>query len=134
MTEPDGRSMSSRINGRKGGRPLTKKITVFISKEDIVSALRKGDIAEAIEKGLQKSFPEKKIYVQTVDRLEKAGVNYDPHTGVNNIVFIDDMPNKFNWQLRYFVTDFIVLTKGKKDFKFQMVVPTPQTLDGKEAV
>lgn len=119
----DKRAQTSKENGRKGGRPALNTFMVNIDKVDIEAAIKKDDLAEAIEKGFRKRFPNLKVYVQTTKRLERAGVNYDPYTGTNNLVMLNNCPIKFPWELRYFMGDFVTLTKGKKDFCFQIRIP-----------
>lgn len=127
----DKRSITSAQNGAQGGRPKRADTIMFtIKRVDIVASLKNDDLAFAIEKAFKRRFPKLSVYVQTRRRLEKENVNYDPYSGINNLVIINSVPFKFPWELRYFVGEFIALTKGKKDFSFPMRLPK-HILEGK---
>lgn len=122
----DRRSQTSAENGSKGGRPAgtnAKSMQFLIKKEDIKEAILKEDIALAIEKAFKRAMPHATIYVQTRKRLEAANINYDPNGGNLNLVLVNAQPFKFPWELRYFINEFVQLTKGTHDYRFEMKLP-----------
>lgn len=105
------------------GRPSSKRtLIITIKSADTLDAIKKDDIALAIEKSIQNALPGRKVYVQTKQRLDKTGIPYD-FNSVLNIIRIDSYPIKFNWELRDYITNFIIDAKGKEDYKFTLILP-----------
>lgn len=105
------------------GRPPAKKcLIITIKSADTLEGIKQGDIALAIERAIQLALPGRKIQVQTGQRLDKTNIPYDFNT-VLNIIRIDNHPVKFNWELRDYMTNFLIMTKGKEDFRFTLNLP-----------
>ena len=113
---------------RSVGRPSSKnEVDVVIKSYQSLEALRKGDIALAIEDALSKVLPRKvKVYVQTKQRLDnlqrEQGVNYDGFA-VLNLIRLNGNVLKFPWELNDYITNFLIITQGKEDFFFTLKIP-----------
>ena len=120
----DFRSITSKMNGAKGGRPafLPRPTKIVITRADTLAAIKAGDFALGLELGLRRAFPAAKVRVQTAHRLSAASVNFD-HQINNDLVFISGTPFRFTWEMKVYLTSFVNATKGSEDYVFFMKTP-----------
>lgn len=120
----DQRSMTSAINGLKGGRKKASiDLEIVFKKEEILKCIHKDYYTDMMEAAFQKALPDEDVCLITAERLEKTP-NYVYNTKDPNLVTINNHPLPFNPQMDYFLKIFVKIFRGNKDFYFKFTVPT----------
>lgn len=120
----DRRALTSSENGKKGGRPRVNSIRkeIHVTTTDTLAGMRINDYATGLERAIRRAFPKSKVHIQTNSRMSLAGINYDHHA-VNDLLTIDGIAIKFNWEMKTYMKSFVNMTKGAEDYRFFLKVP-----------
>ena len=120
----DKRSLTSAINGLKGGRPsyLHSRLNVCITAKDSKQAILADDNVLGLELALKRLLPNVPVMVQSYARLKKQNINV-LNQRRTEFIYINGYQIPYPKDIDNYFNHFLPLTKGTQDFKFIMRVP-----------